>query len=165
LTLDPSGTTLLRRLGERPDMQTVLVAIDFSDSTDRVIDWAARLAERCESRVWLIHVAAPNPDFVGYEAGPDVVREQRATELRDEHRTLQNRAEELRNRGIDATALLVQGPSVAKILSEAESLGADLIVMGSHGRGVVARVLLGSVSEGVLRHARCPVTILPAREG
>lgn len=144
-------------------MRGVLVPIDFSEATDRVVEWATRLAECFGSPLWLLHVAAPNPDFVGYEAGPDVVRDQRAAELREEHRELQTRADALRARGIDATALLVQGPTVEKILSEAERLDADLIVVGSHGRGAFFRALLGSVSEGVLRGARCPVTILPAR--
>jgi len=141
----------------------ILVPIDFSDATDAVVAWAAELAERFRSRLWLLHVAAPDPDFVGYEVGPESVRSQRAAKLRSEHRELQDRTEALRERGIDAQALLVQGPTVEKILSEAASLEADLIVMGSHGRGAVGRALLGSVSAGVLHAARCPVTILPSR--
>lgn len=145
-------------------MRAVLVPVDFSEATDAVIAWAAGLAEALGGRLWLLHVAAPDPDFVGFEAGPDVVRDQRASELREEHRDLQGRAEVLRARGLDATALLVEGPTVEKILDEAERLGADLVVMGSHGRGALTRALLGSVSEGVLRGARCPVTILPGRK-
>lgn len=144
-------------------MRTILVPVDFSEVTDAVVAWAADLAERADGRLWLLHVAAPNPAFVGFEAGPDVVREGRAKELRQEHRDLQTRADALRAKGLDATALLVEGPTVEKVLAEAERLEADLIVMGSHGRGALSRALLGSVSEGVLRGAHCPVTILPAR--
>jgi nucleotide-binding universal stress UspA family protein len=106
-------------------------------------------------------VSAPDPDFVGYEAGPQSVRDQRAQRLRDEHRELQRSADRLRAGGIQATALLIQGPTVEKILSEAERVAADFIVMASHGHGAVHRALLGSVSEGVLRHAAIPVTIVP----
>jgi nucleotide-binding universal stress UspA family protein len=144
-------------------MRVVLVPLDFSPVSDAVVAWAARLAERFECQMWLLHVAAPDPEFVGYEAGPDVVRDQRASELREEHRELQSRAESLRERGIDARALLVEGPTVQKILSEAEKVSTDLIVMGSHGHGALHRALLGSVSEGVVRGAHCPVTIVPAR--
>jgi len=146
-------------------MRVVLVPLDFSEVSGAVVEWAARVAERFECRLWLLHVASPDPEFVGYEAGPDVVREQRASELREEHRELQSRADDLRERGIDARALLVEGPTVEKILSEAEKVSADLIVMGSHGHGALYRALLGSVSEGVVRGAGCPVTIVPARSG
>ena len=157
--------------GKRPpgrggrSMHSILVPIDFSDATDSIVAWAAALAECFGSRLWLLHVAAPEPEFVGYAVGPDSVRDQRAAELRSEHRELQHRTEALRERGLEAQALLVQGPTVEKILSEAASLEADLIVMGSHGRGAIGRALLGSVSEGVLHAARCPVTILPSRSG
>jgi nucleotide-binding universal stress UspA family protein len=144
-------------------VNVVLVPIDFSDASDAVIDWAAEIADRFGCAVRLLHVAAPDPDFVGYEAGPDVVRRQRASELRDEHRALQARADVLRERGLDVTAQLVSGPTVEKILSEAADGPVDLIVMGSHGHGALYRALLGSVSEGVVRGARCPVTIVPAR--
>ncbi len=124
------------------------------------------MAERFGARLWLLHVAAPEPAFVGYEPGPQSVRDQRATELRDEHATLQRRAAELRERGLDAAALLIQGHPVEKILEEANRLGVGMIVMGSHGRSAIARLVLGSVSEGVLRRATCPVLIVPAlRQG
>jgi nucleotide-binding universal stress UspA family protein len=142
-------------------MRSILVPIDFSQATGAVVEWSAALAERFGCRLCLLHVAAPDPDFVGYEVGPESVRRERASELRAEHEELQNRTESLRGRGLDVQALMVEGPTVEQILAQAESLQADLIVMGSHGRGIVARKLLGSVSEGVLHGARCPVTILP----
>jgi nucleotide-binding universal stress UspA family protein len=111
----------------------------------------------------LLHVAAPDPDFVGFEAGPQSVRDDRAGELRGEHRELQRRAETLRRQGIDAEAFLVQGPTVDTILDRLEHLGADLLVLGSHGHGALHRMLLGSVSRGVLRRTTRPVLVVPAR--
>jgi nucleotide-binding universal stress UspA family protein len=142
-------------------MRSILVPVDLSEATPALVAWSAALAERLGCRLWLLHVAAPDPAFVGYTAGPESVRAQRAATLRKEHRALQEHADALRERGIDACALLVQRPTVEGILAEAASLGADLIVMGSHGRGAVARALVGSASQGVLRGARCPVTIVP----
>jgi nucleotide-binding universal stress UspA family protein len=144
-------------------MKTVLVPVDFSPVTPAAIEQAARLAQAFSSAVWLLHVAAPDPDFVGYEPGPSTVREQVAHEMRDTHRRLQEHASQLRERGIDATALQVQGATVETILHEAERLTADVIVLGSHGHGALHRALLGSVSEGVLHQATCPVLILPSR--
>lgn len=143
-------------------MERILAAVDFSPVTDAVVEAAALLAGRFSARLWIVHVAAPDPDFVGYGPGPPNVRTSRAARLRDEHRALQESADSLRARGVDATALLVQGPTVAKILESAAEHRADWIVVGSHGRGVVGRLLLGSVSEGVLRGAGCPVLVVPA---
>lgn len=145
-------------------IENIVVAVDFSAVTDRVLEQAEFLARALDSRLWLIHVAAPDPAFVGYEAGPQTVRDGVAAHIHEHHREIQEKADVLRQKGIEATALHVQGPTVEKILSEAGKLGAELIVMGSHGRGALYRALLGSVSEGVLRGARCPVHIVPARE-
>jgi nucleotide-binding universal stress UspA family protein len=144
-------------------MRNLLVPIDFSAVTASVIDHARRLAGAFASKVCLLHVAAPDPAFVGWDPGPDVVRHQRATDLREEHRQIQELAQSLRESGIDAQALLVQGPTVETILDRAEKVQADLIIVGSHGHGALYRALLGSITEGVVRHSRCPVLIVPAK--
>jgi len=143
----------------------ILVPIDFSDCAKTVLETAARLAEAFDGKLWVVHVAAPDPDFVGFEVGPQTVRDQRARDLREEHRLLQAEADALRDRGIEATALLLEGPTVEKILEEAERLDVDGIVIGSHGHGAAYRLLLGSVSESILRHTRVPLTIVPCSRG
>jgi hypothetical protein len=65
--------------------------------------------------LYILHAAEPEPDFVGYDAGPEVVRTQVAQESRREHRSVQALAEKLRNNDIDATALLVRGPTVGTV--------------------------------------------------
>lgn len=142
-------------------MKTILVPIDFSEITERVIRLAAEIGQGVGATICLLHVAEPEPDFVGLEVGPQHVRDQKASELRSEHREIQERVSALRADGLEAHALLVQGATVEKILAEAHRLGAGLIVMGSHGRGGLRRALVGSVSEGVLHRAPCPVLIVP----
>jgi nucleotide-binding universal stress UspA family protein len=141
----------------------ILVPLDFSEVTLEVIDQASLLARSLDAKLWLIHVATPEPEFIGYETGPQTVRDRVALELRQEHRSTQQVAEKLRRSGLDVTALCPQGATVRTILQEAEKLDADLIVMGSHGRGALHRALLGSVSEGVLHKATCPVMIIPVK--
>lgn len=139
----------------------ILVAVDFSDPTEKVLRATTTLARGLDASVWVVHAAEPDPDFVGYDAGPEVVRDQVARELRDEHRQLQRCTDQLRKAGVDATAMLVRGPTVAAVLAMADKQGADLIIAGSHGRGMVAEMLLGSVSQGLIRDGRRPVTVIP----
>jgi nucleotide-binding universal stress UspA family protein len=139
----------------------LLVAVDFSDPTEMILRVTRRLAQGLGATVWVVHAAEPEPDFVGYDAGPEVVRGQVAKELRDEHRKLQGYADQLRDAGVEAKALLVRGPTVDTILAMAEKEAADLIIVGSHGRGMVAEIFMGSVSQGLIRAGKVPVTVVP----
>ena len=142
-------------------MRHILAGIDFSSVSRDIVDAAADLAEAYQVPLTLVHVAAPDPDFVGYDAGPQAVRDTRARELRDERNMLHSMADDLRSRGLSVTPRLVHGPTVETLLAEAGQAQADLLVVGSHGRGALWTEVLGSVSTGVLRHAPCPVLVVP----
>jgi nucleotide-binding universal stress UspA family protein len=141
----------------------LLVPLDLSTATERVLQATRAVARDTGAGVWLLHVAAPDPAFVGYDVGSEAVRDQVAHQYREEHRLLQTHAQALRDAGIDATALLIRGPSAETILREAARLEADLIIMATHGRGAVFDLLVGSVSHAVLRDSRIPVLMVPAR--
>jgi nucleotide-binding universal stress UspA family protein len=141
----------------------LLVAMDLSDVTQPIMDAVIRVANANQAKAWLLHVAEPEPDFMGYDAGPEVVRDQVAREFRDEHRQIQRLAEELRHAGVDSKALLFQGSIVETILKQVERLEADLVVIGSHGHGAVFDLLVGSVCNGVLKQARVPVLVVPVQ--
>ena len=143
---------------------TILVAVDLSPASEKVVEAAGRVAKLTGAPVYVIHTAEPEPDFVGYDAGPEVVRTQVAQELRREHREVQALAEKLRGEGIDATALLVRGPTVETTLKEANNLEAELIVVGTHGHGAVYDVLIGSYSAGIIRRSELPVLVVPIRD-
>jgi nucleotide-binding universal stress UspA family protein len=142
----------------------ILVAVDLSPASEKVVDAAGRVAKLTGAKVFILHTAEPEPDFVGYDAGPEVVRTQVANEYRREHRDVQALAEKLRNDGLDATALLIQGPTVETTLKEADNLNAELIVVGTHGHGAVYDVLIGSYSAGIIRKSKRPVLVVPIRE-
>ena len=145
-------------------MKTILVAVDFSPVSERAVDAAAALAGGVGGKVWLLHVAAPDPDFVGYSVGPTEVRDSIASALRTEHRDLEALAARVAQSGVEVEPLMIQGPTVEAIVHKATDLDADVIVLGSHGHGVLMRALLGSVSEGVLRAAGRPVLIVPTNK-
>lgn len=141
---------------------SLLVAVDFSGVTERQITAVERLAAPGR-KIHVLHVAEPDPDFVGFEGGPGAVREQIAAEFRLERRQVQDLAARLREAGFDGTGLLVQGPTVDTILEQAERLEAHAIVVGSHGHGALFDLVVGSVSAGVIRKSRVPVLVVPAR--
>ncbi len=139
----------------------VLIAIDFSQATSILLSEVKKFAEFLSAKFWLIHVAAPDPDFAGYELGPQCMRDEAAREFRKEHVVLQREVQAFRDMGMEATALMVQGRTAETILKEADNLKAELIIIGSHGHGAVYHLLVGSVSEHVLRKAKCPILVVP----
>ncbi|MBP7274847.1 MAG: universal stress protein [Kiritimatiellae bacterium] len=143
-------------------MNTILVGIDFSPVQGRALDAATTLARAMDAELILIHVASAEPDFVGYEPGPEVVRESVAHLLRDHHRQLQDIESRLRSAGVRVRALMVQGGISDKIIEEAGKLNAGWIVLGSHGHGALRHALLGSVTQAVIKHTPCPVIIVPS---
>jgi nucleotide-binding universal stress UspA family protein len=144
-------------------MKTILVPIDFSDVSSRVVNTAHELARSFGARLVLLHVSEPEPDFVGFEPGPVAVRATVARDFRKEHQKLEELSAQASAGGLDVLALQIQGPIVDKVLDEADKQGADLIVLGSHGHGALFEFLVGSVTSGVLRAAKCPVLVVPAR--
>jgi nucleotide-binding universal stress UspA family protein len=139
----------------------ILAAIDFSPVTEQVLATLVQMAATLPAQVWLVHVAPPEPAFVGYEAGPYVVRGQVAAELHASHQKLQQLADRLRASGVETTALQLQGKTVETVISEANKLPASLIVLGSHGHGAVYNMLVGSVAEGIVRASKVPVLLVP----
>ena len=145
--------------------QTFIVPYDFSEHARAAADTAADLARRLDASLHLVHVVQP-PSF-GYGATPAAVPiplnlvEIRAGALG----ALQELARSLEPIAGPVQAHVVEGLSIADALQEeAERLGADLIVMGTHGRTGIARVFLGSVAERTLRQAPCPVLTVRSSE-
>lgn len=142
----------------------ILAAIDLSTASDKVLTAVRQHAGQATAELWLLHVAEPDPAFVGYEPGPQTVRDQVAHKFRKEHEKLHEHAETLRASGIKTTPLVVQGPTSETILKEGEKLNVDLIVVGSHGRGALRQMLVGSASEGVIRGTTRPILVVPTHE-
>jgi len=145
-------------------MKNILVATDFSKGNNKLLDHAIDQASNGDCKIWILFAAPPNPDFVGLEVGPKYIRDNVAAELREDHRMLQDFAANIKSKGINAEALMVQGPAHDVILYEANKLNADLIIMGSHGHGAVFDLLVGSVSKEVLKRAERPVLLVPTEK-
>ena len=142
----------------------LLVAVDLSESTQTIVEKVEEMNKECPAKVWILHNAEPEPDSVKFKVDPLAAREALAKKFHNEHRQIQEIANRLRKAGLDATALLVHGSTVEAILKEASDLDVDMIVVGTHGRGAMYQLLLGSVSEGVLHGAECQILVVPTHD-
>lgn len=142
----------------------ILVALE-ADATDAsIVNTASQLASAFKAKLWLLHVAAPEPDFVGYDAGPQSVRNKLSEHMHDEHKKIQLIAGNLRTKGLDVAALMIQGGYAEAILEQAVKLKVDYIVVGAHKHSLLSKILLGSVSESVVRGAKVPVLVVPVAD-
>lgn len=139
----------------------LLVVTDLEESSAAFLDLARQWAARFADWVWIIHVEDPDPAFVGYEAGPQEVRDAVAHGIREHHRRIEAEADRWRETGLDTTALVIQGPVVEMILKEAEKVEADAIVMGAPSHSRWHDLLLGNVADSLIRKAPCPVLVIP----
>jgi nucleotide-binding universal stress UspA family protein len=139
---------------------TILLATDGSEEAQLASTTAADLAEKTDSE---LHVLTVGPDYPLYELPEhpaefeDVLRENR----RRAKEVLEQQAKRIEESGVSVKEIhLLEGRADEEIVALAEEIGAGLIVLGSRGHGKLRRTLLGSVSDAVVRHAHCPVTIV-----
>ncbi len=142
-------------------MKNILVCVDFDEHTELLIGKATELSEKFNSKIWLLHVAAPQPEFVTYDGGPQFIRETRANELRNEHKWLTDYSNELRDKNFDAEGLLIQGATVETIFEESKKLNIDLIIAGHHEHSFFYNILMGSTSAALLKKSKIPMLIIP----
>jgi nucleotide-binding universal stress UspA family protein len=142
----------------------LLVAVDLSESTQTIVEKVEEINKEYPAKVWILHNAEPEPDILEFKVDPLAARENLAKKFHNEHRQIQEIADRLRKAGLDATALLVRGATVETILKEASDLDVDMIVVGTHGRGAMYQLLVGSVSEGILHKSRYPVLVIPTHK-
>jgi nucleotide-binding universal stress UspA family protein len=141
----------------------ILLAIDGSSCSDAAVEEVARRPWPEGSLVKvLIAVETPMPPTAETWALPVNYFQELDAALRKQGENIVNRAlQRLKsNKTFSADAVLVPGPPRPVILDEAESWGANLIVLGSHGYSAWKRFLLGSVSQAVVSHAKCSVEVV-----
>jgi nucleotide-binding universal stress UspA family protein len=142
-------------------ISTVLCPIDFSESSAHALELAAAVAGWCQSRLVVVHAYAPL--FVpvpGLPPPPERVPEYEQERVLDQASRFVDASI---GSAIKAKVSVVVSHPTAAILDSAASLPADLIVMGTHGLSGFEHLMLGSVTEKVLRRAACPVLTVPPR--
>src|SRR5260370_291561 len=156
-------------------MKRILVPIDFSDVTPRVIGVAQQLATALDAEIHLIHVrelsAAAAPDALGYglagmpELSPMSGVPGPLFDTMPVNETQKSKLAQWQKKnaqaGLKVTLHELTGMVAEEILLQADSLNAGLIVMGTHGHSAMYNLLVGGVTKGVLKHSTRPVLLVP----
>jgi len=130
----------------------ILFPTDFSPASDQALRWATALARDTGATISIVHVEEPPLAYGGGEMYIGFDEESTRDELR---KTLMHVVPGDHN--VPFEHKLLVGDPASAIIQAAESENADMIVMGTHGRTGLTRLLMGSVAEAVIRKAKCPV--------
>jgi len=140
-----------------PQIKRILCPIDFSESSEMAYDYAQSLAWHYKATLFLQHVIDSLIPYYPYHAFPDAYNEMCQNLRASAERQLQEFAEKHARHGILPQCKVGDGAAKDLILGFAEAQAMNLIVMGTHGLRGIDHLVLGSVTEKVLRKARCPV--------
>jgi nucleotide-binding universal stress UspA family protein len=155
LALDEENTPMI-------EIKRILCPTDFSDFSRRALDYAVAIAKWYESTITVLHVCGVVP-VPAYAPGSGVLpsaaptREDREALLT----SLKRFAEGESGANVPIEFDIAEGTAWVGILAKADEMPADLLVVGTHGRSGFERLVLGSVTEKVLRRAACPVLTIP----
>ena len=157
--MDPQEKTK-KDIAKRVSVSKIMVTTDFSEVSDRALDYAIALARRYDARIYLAHVITPDPFQF---AEPQLAQ---ATYEKVRQAAEEGIADILisgKLRGVPHEVLMEEGnvwPNLEKLIVQHEI---DLVVTGTHGRGKVHKLVIGSIAEEIFREADCPVlTVGPA---
>jgi len=139
-------------------LRRLLLATDLSAASERAADEAIRLA--AESGAQLVVLSVIDPGRLRLPGGLFVRRvDQERARI---HTPVQQVVQRARSAGVQATFLVWEGDPAEVILAASESENVDAIVLGSHGRGLLGRLVLGSISARVSELATCRVVVVPS---
>jgi nucleotide-binding universal stress UspA family protein len=142
----------------------ILVPLDGSELARKALDQAEKLAKTFDAEIILFQVVPFLPIYGSPELVTPLIVDEKQKESAGKYLT--NLAEELKKRGLKATAMVRTGQQVAvEIIDFAKETGVDLIVMCTHGRSGITRWVLGSVAHKVLTRTETPILLLPLKGG
>jgi len=143
-------------------IRSILFPTDFSECGNYALSYAAALARTFGASVICVHVIEPMVPTVGYSGMSEPLPiADISDQLEDSaERELPKIAECEECAGLEIEELIVHGEAASEIVRVAKDRKVDLIVVSSHGRTGLGRILFGSTAEAVVRHASCPVLVV-----
>ncbi len=142
------------------EIKSILVPTDFSETSDRALDWAIEIALPRKAEIHIIHVLEPIAypvewleGFSGMEALEDVI-------AGNARKALEKLANKVRNTDLPVQTSLVFGYPPEAIISYVKEHNISMVCMGSHKRSGLEKLIIGSTTEKVVRQAPCPVLVI-----
>ncbi|MBV9960424.1 MAG: universal stress protein [Acidobacteria bacterium] len=147
-------------------INSILLPTDFSDCAAHALSYASSLARKFAARIICVHVIEPVMPTVGYTGLTEPLPIADLSEQLEEsaERELPKIGACRECEGLLVEEVIVHGDAAAEIVRVAQERQVDLIVIASHGRTGLGRILFGSTAESVVRHAPCPVLVVKQNE-
>jgi nucleotide-binding universal stress UspA family protein len=142
-------------------IKSILCPLDFSDASRNALRYASEFAKSMGSKILLLNIVEPRPMAADMTLNYIPLEEDLEKAARED---LEPIVEELKGKGIEVQADVMIGTPAEVILQQAADFDASLLIMGSHGKTGLSRLLMGSVAEAVVRKAGIPVLIVKAQE-
>lgn len=147
------------------NIQNVVVPTDGSKFSYSAFDYAQNIAERYEAKIHLLYVIEKQPPYLAVkslDSSEDkvsaLIEEEASEELQKAHNNFKNIS------GLTVIPVLRKGTDYEEIINYSREIGADLIIVTTHGRTGLLHTLLGSVAEKVIRHSKIPVLVVSPPE-
>ncbi len=144
------------------EVKTILCAVDFSGHSTEVVEYSRLIARSLGARIKVIYVAPSLSQYVGFHVPPTSIESFVGEIVTGAEKTMNTFLEEHFS-GCEAEGVVVSGYAAEEILDYASEHSVDMIIMGTHGRKGIDRILFGSVAEKVVRTSLVPVlTVRPS---
>lgn len=157
-----------------PKIRNILYATDLSSNSAYAFRYAINSAQKHDAKIHILHVLekiSPSMEalistYLSDEGMKKIKQEKHQAQIDQVKRRLKDFAEnELKDNPEElkrvASVVVLEGDPAAEILDKVDSLNCDIVIMGSHGKGLIGHAFLGSVSEKVLRQIQKPIFIIP----
>jgi nucleotide-binding universal stress UspA family protein len=136
--------------------KVILVPVDFSVSAEQALDHACALASKLDAKVHLVHALVSPPSVLQVALTEDIIENL----VKGHVEALETLVRARQGTASFGEVTVEVGDPRDTIVATAKTIDADLIVMGTHGRRGLSRVVMGSVAEDVMRNAPCPVLVV-----
>ena len=146
-------------------MKTIVAAVDFSNATPGVLEMAVGMAKAFGAELRLFHAVEAEPSYTAYGFTPEEFPAMHVYQEEAKRRAASKLDELVTQVKADlsnVSAKIADGSPLHELLDYLKESRADLLVLGTHGHGVIASLLLGSVTEGMVRKSMVPTLIVPA---
>lgn len=144
-------------------MKNILVAIGQTKDADKLIQQAIKFATFSNGKIWIIHVASPDPDsLIGRESGPQFIYDQRAENRKKEAAFIQQLAQDItKKHGIEAEGILVQGAVSKVIRDKVDKLNIDLVIAGHRRKDFLYSLFTANNKKDLVDELKIPLLAVP----